>query len=204
MKILLAVLLFLSFRNAQARGYSESVQHEKGLISLSLFAGSQENRLLNQDASYSSLSGWHGGAALDVAIYSSHGGGQLRLFGSYVFSELKDKMDSGTSAQKSETLYGAKAYVSPWLFLGVGYGQSEQKFTSGASTVTTNDSLLAGGLGIEYGMTDSWSLGLQGWYKMNPIAKQPASEGNSFSDGYDMSLVLIWSPPTTTITRQSK
>lgn len=204
MRMFLGILFILTFQKAQARGYSESVQHDKGLISLSFFGGSQENRLLNQDASYSSLSGWHGGASLDVAIYSSNGGGQLRLFGSYIFSELKDKLDSGNSVKKNETLYGAKAYVSPWLFLGVGYGQSEQKFTSSSNTVTTNDSLLAGGIGVEYGISDSWSLGLQGWYKMNPIAKQPDSEGNSFSDGYDMSLVLIWSPPTTTITRQSK
>jgi hypothetical protein len=204
MKRLLAVVLIFIAQKSFAKAFSESIQHEKGLISLSFFAGSQENRLLNQDASYSSLNGWQGGASLDIAVYSGNGGGQLRLFGSYTFSELKDKFDESVTVTKNEMLYGAKAYVSPWLFLGVGYGQSEQKFSSSTDSISTRNNLLAGGIGVEYGLSDSWSMGLQGWYKMNPIAKQPESDGNSFSDGYDLSLVLTWSPPTTTITRQSK
>jgi hypothetical protein len=204
MKVILGLILIFIVSNGWAKGFSESIQRDKGLISISIFAGSQENRLLTQDADYSTLSGWQGGASLDVAVYTSNGGGQLRLFASYLFSELKDKFDESVKVEKGEMIYGAKAYVSPWLFLGVGYGQSEQKFSSATDTISTRNNLLAGGLGVEYPVSESLSLGLQGWYKMNPIAKQPETDGNSFSDGYDLSLVLTWSPPTTIITRQSK
>ncbi|MBK9323439.1 MAG: hypothetical protein IPM97_10955 [Bdellovibrionaceae bacterium] len=190
-------LFFAAPLQTNAKALGESIRRERGAFTIGFMISNAEYRLLNQDATFANYRGVGYSGLIDVRLLSESYS-ELRAFGSISKNNLKSPSTDGNELANSDSLVGLKAYVNPMLFLGIGYGENTQTLTTSVDSLSLKNNVIGIGAGIEFPVSSSLVLGLHAWYKANPLKKENSLGGNSFSEGYDVGLVLMWSPPSVT------
>lgn len=201
MKMLIYLFLTLLTLNAEAKNTSIDVSQERGALGLGLISSYQQTRLLNQDGTHSSYSGYLLGLALDVRIWSMDMG-DLVIFGESSTATSNGMQSMTDSLTRNETIYGIKMYPHSNFFFGAAYGTASQKATNSSGNLTMMHALTALGAGYDFTLGASgFYLSLQTWYKSGSISKaeNTSLNGNSAYDGIEAHINFIWSPTATII-----
>jgi len=141
-----------------------------------------------------------------VQLWGSEGGSELRVFGSYLVGEAKADGEND-KLKRDETFFGFKVYPNPSVFLAAGMGRSSSQLSRlNASDVTLTSTISGFGGGFETHLGGSWFVSIGAWYKSGPIKQKENTSlnHNSFVDGAELQLQLVWSPPSTTLNFTSK
>lgn len=201
MKSLFVILALLTVPKLALAQELSSSQTEKGFFSIGVFGGLDQSRMLNTDGSWAGYKSSMYGLNLDVKIWDS-GHGDIRLFGEIDFSSGSGTSEADYKIKSSNTLYGFKVYAGSNFFLAAGMGSTQASLTAADSDdVSLKYPVTGMGLGADFNISGSWSMGLQGWYKSGPIKQRENLDlhENSFSEGSQIRLNLIWSPPSMTL-----
>lgn len=205
MKLLIAAIFFSLPALAASEDFPASVS-ERGFFSVSIPLSYLETRVLNADGSFASYKGGNAGLGIDIQLWGGSEGNSLRLFGTYLVGEATGE-PSDNKLKRDETFFGLKAYPASWVFVGAGMGRMTSKVSSSSVGDLSLSSTTSGiGAGLETHLGGSWFGSFSGWYKSGAI-KQKDNTGityNSFSEGAEVQLQLIWSPPSTTFNFTSK
>lgn len=199
--MLLSILIFQVSLVANAKsavmfGSAKSTSAiNRGLVSVYVFSGYEQSRLLNQAGDYSRLKGYDFGAGLEIGLWSN-GGGEVRLFGQSLSASDSGEQSTGDLLTRSETLYGLKFYPNQNLFVAGGIGQESLKFKNSTSEQNLSAKISAIGGGVEFDIGANALLGVSAWYKSGPLTKQENSSlvTNSFFESAEAQLSLSWSP----------
>lgn len=198
-----AFLLLIFFFGAEALAQprnSQNVVTERGFFALEGLGGYNTSRLLNQDGSHAGFKGYQLAGRFSVKVLGS-GAGETRLFGQYGLAEEKSSNTSVNKISKEEFLGGIQIYSNPYIFFTLAYGTAQADFKTDTDKVALSYNLVSVGVGLEYPMTGSLSLTLQGMYKSGAIKNSVSSPltGNSAYEGFDGYLGIVWSPPISNV-----
>lgn len=183
-----------------AKSNSMDISQERGALGVGLISSYQQTRLLNQDGTHSSYSGYLLGLALDLRVWSM-GFADLVIFGESSSASANGMQNTGDKLTRNETIYGVKIYPNTNLFFAAAYGSASQKSTTSSGDLTMIHALTAVGLGYDIPLNDGIYISLQGWYKSGSISKfeNTALNGNSAYDGVEAHINFIWAPTATII-----
>ena len=196
MRFLLFLIILNLTQFAIAGGTIATVK--KGPFSLGVYSGYSQMRTLNADATSSKFSGVNYGAQFEVSLSQNDGGGDIRIFGSWSHEDLKES--ANTFKMQANALGGGlKFFANENVYLQVGYGEINQKFTNSTISYSIKNKYLSSALGFDFAITDSLFLGLALQYLTNPIKKTENISSNSFSESGQALILLTWSPPITII-----
>lgn len=194
-------LLIAAFSSSMAFAQSKNfTSTERGFFSVQLFAGYDQPRLLNSDGSYSSYKGSSYGAAIDVQVW-----GAFRLFGLYEFGSAGGAQVTTDKLSREQSIIGAKAFANDYIFVAAGVGSASERFKNTVSTTSMNHRVTYMSTGFEYPLSKDWFISATGYYQSGPISKKdnPLSE-NSYFEASGIQIGIIWSPPITTTTYNSR
>ncbi len=196
---MISIVAAADYLSNMDNGFVSSKQ-QRGFFSIGFIGAYQSSRLINQDGTYSAFTGSLYGLSLEIGVMGS-GAGEFRIFGTSLLGTAKNNEQNTDLMNRSETLYGIKIYTNPHLFMAAGYGNENIKTKNSITEVNLINKTTALGLGLDFQIKSSWFLSLQGWYKSGPIKKDENTSltGNSGFDAAEGHLVLIWSPPMTTV-----
>lgn len=199
----LFVLFILGF-SSMSFGQQSHTSSERGLFSVEFFGGYDLPRLLNTDGSYASYKGSSYGAAFDVQLWGS-GAGEFRFFGQYEAASAGGIETHTDKLKREKYLLGMKVFANENLFLAAGLGNAIQKYTNTVSTTTLKHRVTQMGAGFEFAMSKSWFMSVAGYYQSGPIGMSGnALSSNSFFESMSLQLGIIWSPPISITTYNSK
>ncbi len=201
----LFLLLFLYISSASGRPkleYSES----SGPISIGVGVGYAGFRILNSDGSWAAYNGVTYSTALEIKLFRSPmGSSSFSVFGDYTFAKADEAKTSSSKLEHSSTSFGARFYPFDFIFVGLGYGQGNEKISDTAK-INLKHSFTKMSLGFEFGLEDSLSLGLQAHYRVGPITRKENSSLN-FNSSFESTegfIYLNWSPKVLNITSQRR
>ncbi len=167
---------------------------ERGFLSLGFDLGYDHIKLLNNNGTYSSYTGYIAGLQLGINPVRD-----LSIFVQYNLGNSSGEQVTSDTMTKTETFIGAKTYTSIGLFMGGGVSYYTQSITNSQGTTQLNQYLSGFFVGYDFQLNENWTLGCSAWYKLGVIKKvdNPALLSNSYSDNVQAQFMFIWSPPST-------
>jgi hypothetical protein len=190
------IFVFFIFCAFESGASSMTKRYEKGFFSLGLHSGMTQSRTLNSDATYAKFDGTSLGLQLEISLWQEDSG-SIRFYTNWTGETAKEK-DGGFKVDNTSISGGFKFYANSYIYMQSGYGEISQKYKSTNSYKVKNN-FLSVGLGFDYPITESFSVGVLAQYVTNPIKKTPDINTNSFQENGFYGLVLTWSPPITII-----
>lgn len=198
-----AVVMLVSATASADVGDSSTREVKRGFFSVggTYFLGSA--RFLNTDGSFSTYGykGW--GPELDVLLWGA-GSGDIRLFVKNLSLQGNGRKISDDTITTSETSFGIKFFVGSYLYLAGAWGTGSTTLESPRNGISKRMSydVMSSYLGIEFPLTESLFLGLEGIYRNAAVRVDRNSElsQNTYFESLSCGLRLIWSPPSVTIT----
>lgn len=164
-------------------------------------------RFLNSDGSYADYRTTTYGLDLDILLWDS-GAGDIRFFVGHQASDGAANQNKSDKLSPSETFGGLKFFAGRNLYLGgsLGQGSAKLKSPSRETSVDLSYDLVRATLGLNFAITESLFVALEGHFKEAPLgkAKNPDLSENSYFEGMGATLHLIWSPPSVQINYNSK
>lgn len=200
----LVICLGLSWSRAHAQSSRASVDTQSGSFSLTPIVGYDQARLLNTDGSWASYTGPRYGARLTLSLMGS-GQGAIDFFLQYVGGDAKSELAARESYERGEAMAGMQVYIRDWLFVGAGVGQTSSKVKQSAGDTSFTHTTYGAGTGVEFGVTDSFSISIQSWIKAGAISKRSNTSlsTNGGLEAVEGFIGLRWSPPVTVFTTRN-
>lgn len=117
---------------------------------------------------------------------------------SYSFQKnLKVENNLTQEVNKTDFMYGLKAYISPF-FCGFAFGDTSMKMSESSGrdiSVVSTQLGFNGGIKL-FKLSSNWHLAIEGWYKTSFLKRStnPSLTNNTAAESLELYLNFTWSP----------